>query len=203
MKYSVSKGPLLSSTHAVTTSARPGDTPWVNKWGACQSAHHNSSETVVCREDLAILGFGFLQLCCCSSSPSQITLSPSATWTWGREWPLLCWVVFWALQANLLSQFVSDHVACDGGGFLVWDTEECPCQVKPTIWSYNHVLEGLLSSSAATYRPVNPYFQVILCWTCCWPGDVFLCKSPSARVKRAFVCNLSWGPRLHPLCRNK
>ena len=39
------KSPLLPSTHAVTTSAWPGDTPWVNKWGACQSAHHNSSET--------------------------------------------------------------------------------------------------------------------------------------------------------------
>lgn len=117
MKYSVSKGPLLSSTHAVTTSARPGDTPWVNKWGACQSAHHNSSETVVCREDLAMLGFGFFQLCCCSYSPSQITLSPSATWTWGREWPLLCGVVFCALRANLFSQFVSDHVA---SGLLWW-----------------------------------------------------------------------------------
>lgn len=70
VKYSVSKGPLLPSTHAVTTSAWPGDTPWVNKWGACQSAHHNSSETVVRREDLDMLGFGFFQLCCCLYRPA-------------------------------------------------------------------------------------------------------------------------------------
>lgn len=74
VKYSVRKGPLLSSTHAVTTSAWPGDTPWVNKWGACQSAHHNSSETVVRREDLEMFGFGFFQLCCCLYRPGQIIL---------------------------------------------------------------------------------------------------------------------------------
>lgn len=54
------RDPLLP-THAVTTSAWPGDTPWVNKRGACQSAHRNSSETAARREDLDTLGFGFFQ----------------------------------------------------------------------------------------------------------------------------------------------
>lgn len=93
VKSSVSKAALLPSTHAVTTSAWPGDTPWVNKWGACQSAHHNSSETVVSREDLVMLGFGFFQLCCCLHRPGQITLRwlchTRLFWYGERNWPAL------------------------------------------------------------------------------------------------------------------
>ena len=71
--FSQQRPPPPQQTQAVTTSAWPGDTPWVNKWGACQSAHHNSSETLV-KEDLDMLGFGFFQLYHCLYRPGQITL---------------------------------------------------------------------------------------------------------------------------------
>lgn len=116
VKYSVSKGPLLPSTQAVTTSAWPGDTPWVNKWGACQSAHHNSSETLV-REDLDMLGFGFFQLYCCLYRPGWITLHgvrhAQRIGLGEKEWPVL-WRVFSVLWAHLCSKFVSEV------GFVAW-----------------------------------------------------------------------------------
>lgn len=64
-------------TQTVTTLAWTGDTPWVNKWGACQSAHRNSSEILV-REDLDVLGFGFFQLYCYLYKPGHDKLSHMA-----------------------------------------------------------------------------------------------------------------------------